>query len=505
MNNELNKPNDNNDRYNFFTEWLPYPIIELDSSFNIVYLNQATELQFPNLTSLKTEHPILNGLEKMRLELFQTSSEIIVYERELEVYNLTYEQQIFAFPKTKKLFLFMTDTTKRKHAELARLNAEAQLYQAQKMEAMGELTGGIAHDFNNLLMIILGNLQLQQAENKENNIDNKRINAALEAALRGSALSKRLLNFARRKSLQPTVIVMEEFIPELTNLIKPVLGATIDLEIQLSENLWKIMVDRNQFENAILNLAVNASHAMDGKGKLTLNVSNVTIEESSILECKIEPGEYIKISISDTGVGIENEIIDKIFEPFFSTKGANKGTGLGLSMVSAFVVQSNGHITVDSTLHKGTTFNLFFPRVKGELPDEVENIATPNLPKKLKYHHNKSILVVEDEESIRNVVVEYLKKLHFKVLEAHNGDDAFEIVKTKIPIDLILSDIAMPGKRTGIELANEVQKMYPKIKILLTSGHLSKEARERCKYPILTKPYELEKLASILNEALEEN
>lgn len=490
------------ERLSFVTEWLQHPIIELDSTLKIIYLNKSAELQFPDIKALGIRHPVIKGLEMMASEFLQGNSEIIIFEREVQTRGLIYEQQIFAIPKKKYLYIFMTDSTKRKEAELARQQAEAQLYQAQKMEAIGKLSGGIAHDFNNILMIIQGNLQLLQSEIDRGGTENKRVKVALEAVGRGSALSKRLLAFARREDLQPALIIFKEFIDDLLKLLNPALGSSIELNIAIQDGIGKIMVDRNQLENAILNLAFNASHAMEGKGKINIDVSHVTYTENLNTANNIEPGDYIKISITDTGSGISPENLPHIFEPFFTTKEKGKGTGLGLSMVYAFVVQSRGYITIDSQLQKGTTINMIFPRVSAEKNSETIDIVN-KITNLEKLKHDKVILIVDDEKELRELLASYLKELGYIILQAENGDAALSVLKNTLNVDLLLSDIAMPGSYNGLELADEVQRLYPKTKILLSSGHINQAASEQSKYQILTKPYNLPGLAIELQKILE--
>lgn len=476
----------NENRLKFFTEWLPHPIVELDSSMNLIYLNKAARMQFPDLEASGKKHAIFKGLEATVQEILGTDSEIIVFERDLEISDLIFEQQVFGMPKEKCIYFFMTDTTKKRQAERARLKVETELHQAQKLEAIGQLTGGIAHDFNNILMIIQGNLQLLELESTKNGLKKPQIENALKAVGRGAELSKRLLAFARRENLSPSLISLDTFIEDIIKLLKPALGPSIELIITKMDSLWKIMADKNQLENAILNLMVNASHAMNEKGEIRIDINNVTIGSNESNESKIEPGDYLKISITDEGHGIASENLDKIFEPFFTTKEVGKGTGLGLSMVYGFMMQSNGAITVDSKLNKGTTFNLYFHRAVGEETTKAPVAFTKANEKFIS--QNKNILVVDDEEDLRQVLVAYLKQLGYSVLEAENGEKALLILKENVNVDLLLSDIAMPGKYNGIELASIVENIFPNLKIILTTADLS-QVETKNKYEVLIKPY----------------
>lgn len=352
-----------------FTEWNPNPIIEIDDQLNILYTNDAALLKFHDLLTLKQRHPLLKEIELIIPELiFHKESEITVLEREFELENTFFEMQIYAIPKTAHIYLFLTDMTRRIKAEHEKKIVEKQLFQAQKMEAIGHLTSGLAHDFNNILTAIQGNLQMLKRElQREEAKVLKRISAALHATERASNLSKRLLAFSRKDQLQPSVVDLNVFIADISNLMGPTLGIGIHLEKKIEAEVWKIYVDPIQLESVLLNLAVNARDAMPDGGTVVIHVANATIRENikdnnndSIM---MRPGDYVKVSITDNGMGIPKEVIPQIFEPLFTTKDIGKGTGLGLSQVYAFMVHSQGQVVVESEEGKGTTFHLYFPRI----------------------------------------------------------------------------------------------------------------------------------------------
>lgn len=349
-------------RIEALTDWNPNPIIELNEKKKILYTNPAAKIKFPDLHDRGSQHPALAGLSSVIDEFLNSTSEFIVFEQEILVGEACYEVQVFAFPKNCRMYIFMIDTTKRMQALQERRDLEEQLFQSQKMEALGQLSSGIAHDFNNILTSIQGNLQLLQQEAVPNTKEMKRILAALKATERAADLSKRLLSFAKRSDMEVKSISLPEFMKDMENLIKPAIGKHIDLTLSVKQPIWKISVDVNQLENALLNIAVNARDAMDLHGKLNIIAENIILTENDYHKDKfVRPGDYVRISISDSGIGIKKEILTRIFDPFFTTKLL--GTGLGLSQVNSFVRQSKGYVMIDTEEGQGTTVHLYLPRV----------------------------------------------------------------------------------------------------------------------------------------------
>jgi PAS domain S-box-containing protein len=378
-----------------------------------------------------------------------------------------------------------------------------QLQQIQKMESIGQLTGGIAHDFNNLLMTIQGNLELLDYSTADNSQEKGRIKAALQAIERGSGLTKRLLAFARKQILFPKRVNIGECIMNTKSMLTPALGEAIEIITLIPDDLWLAWIDAGQFENAIVNLAVNARDAMPHGGKLCIEAHNIKIDEiTAIDKYQVTPGEYIKISVTDEGEGMPPEIQDHIFEPFFTTKGVNQGTGLGLSMIYGFIKQSKGHITVYSEVNHGSTFNLYLP--KAQENEHHTKVKTKKKVKKTVTKGNEIILLVEDESSVRELGAEYLAYLGYQVLTAENGPAALEILKQNEHIDLLFTDVIMPGGMTGPELATKARELYPQIKILFTSGYpkmaLTNNGQLNHSEQHLPKPYRLEKLGLKIRE-----
>ncbi|MBX9786290.1 MAG: response regulator [Alphaproteobacteria bacterium] len=380
---------------------------------------------------------------------------------------------------------------------------EEELHQSQKLELIGQLTGGIAHDFNNILMIIQGNLELLSFMMDQESKEYKKIETALTACARGSALTKRLLAFARQKTLNPEVFDIKSYMENFSHILQPTLGESIEGSIEIEPILAKIKVDPNQLESALLNLIVNARDAIGQGGKVKIKVDNISSEQTELMKKnKIPFGSYVHISISDSGSGIPPELMKHIFEPFFTTKPPNKGTGLGLSMVKSFVEQSQGYITLSSDVGAGTTIDLYFPTFAHK---EEQGLELQSATEKDFLKGGETILVTEDEEEVRVTAVEFLKNLEYTVLEAQNGDKAYEILR-KNKIDLLFTDVVMPGSLSGAMLAEKAIKLYPSLKILYTSGYPEKvKGNGHILSPLIIKPYKLMDLAVTIKNLLQKS
>ena len=385
----------------------------------------------------------------------------------------------------------------RQRAAIDELNQK--LTQSQKMEAMGQLTGGVAHDFNNLLTVILGNaehLTEKLAAHKELHGIAESI---VTAAERGSDLTRSLLAFARKQPLMPRDIDIGERIVGMEPLLRRTLGEHIECEFRLDENLWQASVDPGQLASALLNLVLNARDAMPSGGKLTVEVQNTSLGESDVdVNGEARPGDYVLIAVTDSGTGMTAEVAGRAFEPFFTTKEVGKGTGLGLSMVYGFARQSGGSMQIRSEPGHGTAVKLFFPRVGTRQPS-----AAPSAGQQAKPTGSETILVVEDDDMVRGYVESELKALGYHVIVTRNGPAALATLRGPGKIDLLFTDVVMPGGMFGTELAKEAARLRPDVKILLTSG--------RSEHPIdgdgrtvriLNKPYRRHDLAAMLRSAL---
>jgi len=369
--------------------------------------------------------------------------------------------------KVTGIHAVIRDITERKQMEQEKKNLEEQLRQSQKMEAIGRLAGGIAHDFNNLLTVIKGYGQLSLLELKEGDPLRGNLEEIQKSSERAADLTRQLLAFSRRQVMEMKVLDLNTILQNLDKMLRRVIGEDIELVTLLTGGLGRVKIDPGQIEQVVMNLAVNARDAMPSGGKLTIETANVELDEHYARNhIDVEPGRYVMLSVSDTGVGITPEVRDRIFEPFFTTKEKGKGTGLGLSTVYGIVKQSGGNIWVYSEPGHGTTFKIYLPRVDEPLEELREKIMREELP-----HGSETILVVEDEEKVRALTVEILGRQGYRVLDASQGDDALAISeKHKGPIHLFLVDVVMPGI-SGTELAKHLMSLHPETRILYMSGY----------------------------------
>lgn len=379
---------------------------------------------------------------------------------------------------------------------------ERQLHQAQKMEAVGELTGGIAHDFNNILTVITGTIEILADA-----VADKPGLAAVakmidEAAGRGADLTQRLLAFARRQPLEPRDIDVNALVLDATKLLRPTLGEHIEIKTVLAGDLKAALVDPNQLSSALLNLAINSRDAMPHGGKLTLETSNAHLDENyAKANTEVQPGDYVLIAVSDTGEGIPADIRDRVFEPFFTTKDVGRGTGLGLSMVYGFTKQSGGHIKIYSEVGHGTTIKLYLPRASSAEAHALQDIVVAPIES-----GSETILVVEDDALVRNYVVAQLKSLGYEVLTAANAAEALKIIKREKTLDLLFTDVIMPGEMNGRQLSDAAAKCRPDLKVLFTSGYTENAIVHHGRLDpgvlLLAKPYRKADLARMIRQAL---
>ena len=392
------------------------------------------------------------------------------------------------------------DITAEREAELTLKRTEAALHQAQKMESIGQLTGGVAHDFNNLLQVISGNLQLLSRTVKGQERAEGYVKKALDGVRRAAKLSNQLLSFSRRQPLQPQTVNLGRFVLGMEDMLRHSLGEAIEIEMKGGHGLWNSLVDPTQVENALLNLAINARDAMNGSGRLTIEACNALLDEDYVLHHPdVQAGQYVMLSVTDTGSGMSPEVLEKVFEPFFSTKPEGKGSGLGLSMVYGFVKQSGGHIHIYSTPGQGSTVKLYLPR---SLEDEPA--AAPALPQAL--GGSETILVAEDNEGVRATVVELLQQLGYRVLQASDAASALALLQGGTRVDLLFTDVVMPGPLRSPELARRARELWPEIAVLFTSGYaqdaIVHSGRLDPGLDLLGKPYTQDALARKLRHVL---
>ncbi|PHK96459.1 histidine kinase [Pseudoroseomonas rhizosphaerae] len=383
-----------------------------------------------------------------------------------------------------------------------RAQAEAILRQSQKMEAIGQLTGGVAHDFNNLLQVITANLDLLGREIGEAEKPRRHLRNALSGAERGARLTAQLLAFARRQPLDPKVVNAGRLVQEMIDLLRRTLGERVAVEAVVEEGLWNTRIDPSQVENALLNLAINARDAMPEGGRLTIEVTNAFLDETGPGgHLEVEPGQYVVLAVSDTGVGMPPEVMARVFEPFFTTKPEGHGTGLGLSQVYGFVKQSGGHVRIYSEPGQGTTVKLYLPR---SLQAE-ETIGGP--PAGPVVGGSETILVVEDDAEVRNAVVDMLREMGYRVLRAEDAEAALTVLSSGVRVDLLFTDVVMPGPLRARELARRAQAMLPGLKVLFTSGYTADAMIHHGKLDtgvqLLSKPYRRDDLARQVRRLLD--
>lgn len=348
-----------------------------------------------------------------------------------------------------------------------RRNLEAALNRAQKMEAIGQLSGGIAHDFNNLLGIIMGHLEIVMRTPDDKAKQERSLNIALESTKRGAELTQSLLKFSRKDALDVQTLDINGQVRDLETLMRKSLTSAIDIKFELAEDLWQTNINPGDFNDALINLAINAYDAMRDGGEIVIRTRNTELDEShAFMNSEAGPGPYICLELSDTGPGMTEEIVDQIFEPFFTTKERGKGTGLGLSMVYGFVRRSGGDISVSTEPGSGSSFLVYLPRTKShvEIRNKNENIDEQE------YHGEEVILVVDDEEDLLDVAEVHLQSLGYTTLRAVDGASALEILKNRSDIDLLVSDVIMPGGINGFELARQALDLDASLKVLMVSG-----------------------------------
>ena len=384
-----------------------------------------------------------------------------------------------------------------------RLEIEEKLRQSQRLEAVGQLTGGVAHDFNNLLTVIVGNAEIITESLASDSKLRGLSEMIQEAADRGAELIRSLLAFSRKQALDPKHIDANQLLTNFQGLLSRSIGETIQLELALEPELWLAQVDPGQLENALLNLAINARDAMPSGGRLLIETLNVSLSEDYGSQHDVTPGDYVIIGVSDSGVGIAPENLDKVFEPFYTTKSKDKGTGLGLAMVYGFARQSYGHINVYSEVGQGTTIRLYLPRS----PEEVATAENASVLHIQPHIGNETILVVEDDELVRNYVISQLEFMGYKVISASNGLEAMEIIQSDADIDLLFTDVVMPGGMSGRELSDKAQRIRPQIKVLFTSGYTENSIVHHGRLDpgvmLLSKPYSRDELTTKIRNSLQ--
>jgi PAS domain S-box-containing protein len=399
------------------------------------------------------------------------------------------------------------DLTERREAQLQLEHSREQLFQAQKMEAVGQLTGGLAHDFNNLLTGISGSLELLRARLAQGRIGDldRYITSAQGATSRAAALTHRLLAFARRQTLDPKPTNANRLIATMEDLVQRTVGPSIKVETVLAIGLWPTLCDPNQLESALLNLCINARDAMPRGGRLTIETANTWIDERGARDRDMQPGQYVAICVTDTGTGMPPDILARAFDPFFTTKSVGHGTGLGLSMVYGFAKQSGGQVRLYSEIDHGTTVRLYVPRHGAEPEDED---VQPNLEHAPRAGTGETVLIVDDEPTIRMLVTEVLEDLGYSAIEAAESVSALKVLRSDVRIDLLITDVGLPGGMNGRQMVDVAREARPGLKVLFITGYAENAAIGRAPLEpgmhVLTKPFPMDRLASRIKAIIAE-
>jgi PAS domain S-box-containing protein len=439
-----------------------------------------------------------DGIKRVLSEKSVTNYELTARARDGRQTVVSYNATTF-YDRNRTLqgvFASARDVTERRRTE-------EQLVQAQKMEMVGQLSGGIAHDFNNLLTVIVGNAELLGEQLVRQDLKQLPVDI-LTAGERGAELTQRLLAFSRRQLLQPVSIDCNSLLASMHKLLRRTLRADIEIRLDFEPGLISAFADPAQLESAVLNLALNSQDAMTAGGCLTLTTANASLDNNyREMHPEVLPGEYVLVSVADTGEGMQRDVIQHAFEPFFTTKEVGKGSGLGLSMVYGFIKQSNGHVSIYSEPGLGTTMRMYLPRMIAQLPRPPEKSTTEE---SLAPRGTETVMVVEDDPFVRSIVMKRLESLGYSVVAAVDGSDALQKLNTDHRIDILFTDIVMPGSINGWVFADQAKRIRPGLPVLFTSGYsletLVQQGRLRAGAIVLSKPYRLDALARRLREIL---
>ena len=500
------------------------------SDYIHVEANPAYELHagIPNVVGQKLREMVpdeADGWAELYGGVLRTGKPIR-FERELIATGRHLELAAFRVEPAsrRQVAVLFQDITARKkaEAELQRLNetletrvteavaerkhAEEALRHSQKMEAVGQLTGGIAHDFNNLLTGILGALELMQARLRQGRLSeiDRYVAAAQGAAKRAESLAHRLLAFSRRQTLDPKPTDVNRLVTGMEELIRRTVGPQITLEVVTAPGLWTAFIDASQLESALLNLCINARDAMPDGGRITIETANKWLDDRASRDRELPPGQYLSLCVTDTGVGMTADVIARAFDPFFTTKPLGQGTGLGLSMVYGFARQSGGQVRIYSEVGHGTTMCLYFPRHYGgasESPTDIDSARAARA------QTGKTVLIVDDEPTVRMLVIEVLEDLGFTALEAGDGPAGLRILQSSTPVDLLVSDVGLPGGMNGRQLADAARTIRPDLKVLFITGYAENAIIGNGQLGpgmrVLTKPFVVETFAARILEMIE--
>lgn len=480
-----------NEIYVFDSEDLHFTLVNRGARENLGYsLDEVRNLTPVDLKPEFCEQEFRSLIEPLR----DDSSEILHFEtvhsrKDGSTYPVEVRLQLSRSEMPPVYFAIIQDISERKQKE-------QELVQSQKLGAIGQLTGGIAHDFNNLLTVILGNLELALCHPRLPETIAECLSTSVDAAQKSASLTHRLLAFSRKQSLDPVFIELEQLIDSMFQLIRRSLRQDVTIDIECSPDTWPCEADASQLENVLLNLAINASDAMSDGGKLTIETSNVTLDDEFVSRhSAAAPGQYVRLSVTDTGHGMTPDVLARVFEPFFTTKQDCDGTGLGLSMVYGFIKQSGGIIEIESQSDNGTTVNVYLPRA----PDRVDDAPAVQSDTEAPQGTGERVLIVEDNKNLLKLTGRLLDQLGYETVHALNANAAIEILEQRDDFDLLLTDVILRGSIDGVELAAKTQQRWPNLKVLYMSGYnesdLNRDRQPNSNVMLLHKPFSRSQLA----------
>ncbi|GLH75134.1 hybrid sensor histidine kinase/response regulator [Bradyrhizobium sp. SSBR45G] len=495
----------------------------VDMQFRLIAINGASAREFERIFGVLPKVgddmlALLNGMPEHREavravwaralagEEFVEISEFGDPRRDRRYYEMRLSTLRDASGEQIGAYQFVYDVTERLREQTRLREAEEALRQSQKMEAVGQLTGGIAHDFNNLLTGIMGSLEMLQARLRQGRFAevDRYVAAAQGASKRAAALTHRLLAFSRRQTLDPKPTDVNRLVMGMEELVRRTVGPQINLEVVTAGGLWPALIDSSQLESALLNLCINARDAMPAGGRITIETANKWLDDRAARERDLPPGQYISLCVTDTGTGMTPDVIEHAFDPFFTTKPIGQGTGLGLSMVYGFARQSGGQVRIYSELGQGTTMCLYFPR---HYVDEAEADDPARTETTMSARTGQTILVVDDEPTVRMLVMEVLEERGYAVIEAKDGPTGLAALQSIARIDLLITDVGLPGGMNGRQLADAARATRPDLKVLFITGYAENailgSGQLAPGMQVLTKPFDVEALASRVTEMVE--
>ncbi|WP_280948487.1 hybrid sensor histidine kinase/response regulator [Methylobacterium tarhaniae] len=497
------------------------PICAFDTEYRLIAFNQAHSDEFYRIFGRRVQigevfpdlfppdqAPVMRGFMTRALagETYTVTEEFGDPDLAKPAWEVSYSPLRDADGRVIGAFHFAKDISDRLRAETELASTQEALRQAQKMEAVGQLTGGLAHDFNNLLAGISGSLELMQTRLAQGRFkDVERYMATAQgAAKRAAALTHRLLAFSRRQTLDPRPTDVTRLVRDMQDMIQRTVGPGITFEVVGGDDAWPALVDPSQLENALLNLCINARDAMPDGGCITVETANEAMDARTARRHDVPEGEYVRLSVTDTGTGMAPEVIARVFEPFFTTKPIGEGTGLGLSMIYGFAQQSGGQVRIASAVGEGTTVSIYLPRHDGAVPGEDDAGAAPPLPRSAQ---GETVLVVDDEPTVRMLVTDILEDLGYTAIEAGDSAAGLRVLQSDVRIDLLVTDVGLPGGMNGRQMAEAARETRPDLKVLLITGYAETAILGGDKLgpgmAVLTKPFAIETMAARIRSIIE--